>query len=71
MFYNLFFGLFAGVVVYFYCVDNLGVAHDVSIAVALIAGMLVSFVFHVYSMEYDRGQSELERFERKWTGRDE
>lgn len=67
--YNLVFGAFAGFVSYFYVVDNLGLAHNVGIVVALIASIVVSFAFHVYSMEYDRGQSELERFERKYRGK--
>ena len=46
--YNLVFGAFAGIVCYFYVVDNLGMAHGVGIACALIAGMVVSFIFYAW-----------------------
>ena len=62
---HLFFGAFSGVVVYFYVVDNLALAHHTGIVAGLIAGIVVSFLFTLYSMEYDQASRDLERWERK------
>lgn len=62
---NLFFGIFAGVVGYFYVVDNLGMPHDTGVVVGLLAGVVVSACFWLYSMEYDHYDRRLERWERK------
>lgn len=62
---NSVFGLFAGLVVYLYVVDNLGLASETGVIAGLIAGIVVSFAFMWYSLEYDQHSREVERWGRK------
>jgi len=62
---HLFFGAFSGVIVYLYVVDNLGLASQTGIIAGLLAGIVVSFGFMWYSMEYDQHSREIEHWERK------
>jgi hypothetical protein len=62
---NLVFGGFAGVVAYLYVCDNLGLAHQTGVYAGLLAGVVVSALFWLYSMEYDQASRDMERWERK------
>lgn len=63
--YNLVFGGFAGVLVYAHVTDNLLLPHSTGVTAGLLAGVVVSALFWLYSMEYDSRDAELERLARK------